>query len=549
MNNRNNINMKRYIKSFITAGFFALTLVNTGCVEETIPANGTATEKQVGESSAATEALVMAMPAYCHTVTFDTRHFSFGYGAMMHIRDLQTGDCAMDESDYAVWFNNWTRNKYMGQDYICAQFEWLYYYSFMQSVNNVISAINPESATSEQLGWLGAAYAYRAMLYLDLARMYEYLPCDVTSNINEDGNDVAGLTVPIVKAGMSESDARNNPRVPHAEMAAFIEEDLNEAEKYLPKLTDTKGKILPDLACAYGLKARLYMWDEQYDKARTYARKAIDETSSKPMTEKECLNTTTGFNVADPWMWAAQQTSTTRTVTTGLVNWTSWVANQTTYGYSSLPGDPFFMIDRRMYERISDTDFRKLEFKAPAGSVLEDKVAFVDAQFKSILPTYSSVKFRPGQGNFKTPTVGSAVAYPLMRVEEMYFIEAEAAAHQDASQGISLVQDFMTKYRDPQYTCGVSAKDDVVEEIVFQKRVELWGEGLSFFDYKRLNMSVTHGYEGTNVSDELARLNTNGRPAWMNWVIVLREYESNEALVGMNNPDPSDKYTPWTSNK
>ena len=55
--------------------------------------------------------------------------------------------------------------------------------------------------------------------------------------------------------------------------------------------------------------------------------------------------------------------------------------------------------------------------------------------------------------------------------------------------------------------------------------------------------------EGTNVSDELARLNTNGRPAWMNWVIVLREYESNEALVGMNNPDPSDKYTPWTSNK
>jgi hypothetical protein len=290
------------------------------------------------------------------------------------------------------------------------------------------------------------------------------------------------------------------------------------------------------------------MWDENYPKAQEYARKAIDQSPSDPMTETECLNTTTGFNKAEPWMWAAQQTATTRTVTTGIINWTSWVANQTTFGYTSYPGDPFFMIDRKMYERISDTDFRKLEFKAPAGSVLEDLVAFADPYFKKILPEYSAVKFRPGEGNVKESTVACAVAYPLMRVEEMYFIEAEAAAHQNPSQGITLVQNFMTKYRDYQYTCGVSAKDDVVEEIVFQKRVELWGEGQSFFDYKRLNMSVTRGYDGTNVTDELARINTKGRPAWMNWVISLREYESNEALVGMNNPDPSDKYPTWTPN-
>ena len=537
--------MKRYIKSIMMAGLFSLTIVNTSCLDETEPADGKATEAQVGRSSAATEALVMAMPAYCHTYLFSGYHNNFGYGAMMHIRDLQTGDATQDMSDYGVWFYNWHRNQFMGQDYFYAQFQWRYYYSFMQAVNNVISAINPETATSEQKGWLGAAYAYRAMLYLDLGRCYEFLPNDKTSNINEDGNNVAGLTVPIVKAGMSETEARNNPRVSHEEMVAFIEEDLNLAEQYIVELTSTQGNVLPDLACAYGLKARLYMWDEQYAKAQEYARKAINTTPSDPMTQTECLNTTTGFNVADPWMWAAQQTSTTRTVTTGLVNWTSWVANQTTYGYSSMAGDPFFMIDRKMYERISDTDFRKLEFKAPDDSPLASMVSYVDAQFKTILPTYSAVKFRPGNGNFKTNTVGSAVAYPLMRVEEMYFIEAEAAAHQNASQGKALLEDFMKRYRDPQYSCNVSAQDDVVEEIVFQKRVELWGEGQSFFDIKRLNYSVTRGYPGTNVSDELARLNTNGRPAWMNWVISLREYESNEALVGMNNPDPTDKYTPW----
>ena len=103
----------------------------------------------------------------------------------------------------------------------------------------------------------------------------------------------------------------------------------------------------------------------------------------------------------------------------------------------------------------------------------------------------------------------------------------------------------MKENRDPEYVCNGTTTDAVVEEIVFQKRVELWGEGQSFFDIKRLNYSVTRGYSGTNVTDELARLNTNGRPAWMNWVIVQLESESNEALVGMNNPDPSDKYTPW----
>lgn len=543
--------MKSLNKYMFGLGFAAISLGSfTSCIDETVPANGIATEKQVGKSSTATEAMVMAMPAYCHTMPWSDRHNNFGYGSFMHIRDLQTGDAVMEfsGSGYDSWFTSWSQDKYMGQDYFYAQYQWIYHWRFMQAVNNVIAAINPEAATTEQLGWLGSAFAYRAMLYLDLARMYEFLPNDKTSSVNEDGNDIAGLTVPIVKAGMSEADARNNPRVKHEVMAKFIEEDLNEAEKYVVNLKDTRGKILPDLACTYGLKARLYMWDGQYAKAQEYARKAIDASGIKPMSKEQCLNTTTGFNVTDPWMWGAQQTETTGTVTSGIVNWTSWVCNETEFGYAS--AEPYFKVDKRFYDRISDTDFRKLEFKAPASSPLASLNSFVKANYKTILPDYASLKFRPGNGNADTYSQGAATAYPLMRVEEMYFIEAEAAAQQNPEQGKTLLETFMKTYRDPSYTYQVgTSKDEVIEEIVFQKRVELWGEGQSFFDIKRLNYSVTRGYKGTNVTDELARLNTNGRPAWMNWVISLREYESNEALVGMNNPDPSDKYTPWVEEK
>ena len=125
-----------------------------------------------------------------------------------------------------------------------------------------------------------------------------------------------------------------------------------------------------------------------------------------------------------------------------------------------------------------------------------------------------------------------------MRVEEMYFIEAEAAAHLNAADGQTLINNFMTTYRDAEYNCTATG-NDLIDEIVFQKRVELWGEGHTFFDVKRLNMSVTRGYPGTNWYD-LTRLNTNGRPAWMNFVIVRTEANNNQGLVGMNNPDPSD---------
>jgi hypothetical protein len=160
------------------------------------------------------------------------------------------------------------------------------------------------------------------------------------------------------------------------------------------------------------------------------------------------------------------------------------------------------------------------------------------------LPTYAAIKFRPGQGNYEDYNVGSTTATSIMRVEEMYFIKAEAEAHSNPAIGIATLTDFMTNYRDPQYTTDATSKEDVIDEIIFQKRVELWGEGQLFFDYKRLNLSVNRGYEGTPFFDRL-RLNTNGRPAWMNVVISVSEYQDNQAVNHWNNPDPSDLYTPW----
>ncbi len=529
----------------------------TGCLDETEPESSTVTEKQVQESSAATEAAVLAMPSYFNNygsaIVDRGWHYPFGYGANMYIRDLMTGDLGHSSTNYSSHFYYWAQNKYQGDGYVFCQFIFNYYYGFVLTINTAIGAVNPESATDKQLGYLGAAYAFRALAYLDLARCYEFLPNDKTSNINKDGNNVLNLTVPIVTENMELEQTKNNPRAPREDMFNFILSDLDNAEKYIVNLNSYSGNTLPDLACVYGLKARLYMWVEDYANAQKYARLAIDNARVQPMTENDCLDPITGFNTISKWMWGSQQTKEDDTVQSGIINWASWLTNQTTFGYTGFgeTNMPFNVMDARMYNRISNTDFRKLEFLAPEGSPLREKCRLIpgtEEMINTSMPDYAALKFRPNQGNYSDYTVGAATAYPVMRVEEMYFIEAEAAAHQNAAQGKQLVENFMKNYRDPNYNINSQTASDsnaLIDEIVFQKRVELWGEGQTFFDIKRLNMSVTRGYPGTNFYS-LARLNTNGRPAWMNFVLIKSEENVNKACVGWNNPDPSDLYTPWT---
>lgn len=522
----------------------AVTGTLTGCMDD-IEVTQVATEEQIGSSTSATEALVQAMPTSftqldASYVNNNNWHGSFGYGSQMYQRDLMTGDLAL-VGQYAGQMNSFQQNLQLGEDFIFAGYVWSYYYSFILTANNVISGINPESATTSQLGYLGAGYAFRALCYLDLARLVEFLPNDIfPDGKNSDGNVVTNLTVPIVEAGMSEADARNNPRAPRQEMYEFILGDLDKAEEYIVNIQSTNGKTLPDLACVYGLKARLYMWVEDYPNAEKYARLAITASGLTPMTENDCLNTTTGFNDITKWMWGGTQNSESSTVQTGIVNWTSWVSNQTTFGYTGLQTAMYNYIDVNMYNRISDTDFRKKEFVAPEGSALDGENLFLPGQ-EGVIPAYAALKFRPNEGNADDYIIAAAQSIPVMRVEEMYFIEAEAAAHQSADRGKQLIETFMTTYRDPEYTCNVSSIDDVVEEIVFQKRVELWGEGQTFFDIKRLDYSVTRAYQGT-LFEPLSRFNTNGRPAWMNIVITRNEMMNNAALEGYNNPDPSEKY-------
>ena len=546
--------MKKINKSIYGVLIAGLTLsAMTSCIDEAEPRSGSVTQNMLEESASATAAAVNGLPAYGKSIWRERgAHWSYGISAIMRIRDVMADDYVVVDHNYNQ-FRPWEETEALGPSYLLGQFVYSYYYNYVLASNLVIGAVNPDKATKEQLGNLGLGYAYRAANYLDMARMYEFLPTDVDpACTNEQGYNVKNLTCSIVTDTLGEKASRNNPRATHEEMFKFIESDLNNAEKYIVNLTSNRNNTLPDLAVVYGLKARLYMWNEDYAKAKEYARKAIDTYGGTPMSEDDATDTKKGFNDITKWMWGAQYTTEDRAVKTGILNFTSFACNETVFGYAG--NGPMNMIGKSFYDRISDTDWRKTMWKAPAGSPLEAKNKYVDSKmemkngvmedvskFKKRIPTYGSLKFRPNQGNYAKSSIGVVSAYPLMRVEEMYFIEAEAAERLAPGTGLTLLENFMKKYRDKQY---VYTGSNAIDEILFQKRIELWGEGLSFFDIKRANVSVTRGYTGTNFFEEW-RFNTNGRPAWMNFCIVNLEENDNPAVKGKNNPDPSKAYKPW----
>lgn len=531
--------MNKIYNSLLAALVVAPTL--TGCVEETFPTSG-ATADQLAESTKATEALVWAMPAYFNkfAVVSEDAAYDWGYGSIMHIRDVMTEDMAIVASGYD-WYTSWEFVRNCGPGYLSTQFVWTFFNKQVLTCNNCIGAIDEETASPAVLQYLGMAYGFRASTYLDMARMYEFLPNTVVSSINNEGNDVTGLTVPIVTNLTTEAESRNNPRATREQMFAFIMGDLDKAEQLLTGATRAE-KTLMDITVVWGLKARAYMWVEDYPKAAEYARKAIASNAYRPLTRDEWLSTTDGFNKFNSsWMWGAQAVKEDEAVQTGILNWTSWASNEAQYGYSA--AGPYVMIGKSVYDRINDRDFRKLSFKAPDGGALQGQEPVIDAAFAATLPAYSSYKFRPNSGNTADFNVGSASALPLMRIEEMYFIEAEATAHTAPANGKALLEDFMKTYRYASYTCRPADQEGIIDEIVFQKRVELWGEGQTYFDVKRLDMDVTRGYTGTNFTAN-GQFNTTGRPGWMNFCIVNNEGTNNAAVKDWNNPDPADKFTP-----
>lgn len=518
----------------------AASLSLTSCIDETQPAGSTVTQGQLSGSDKGLDAMLSAMPAYMKTVgVWSSGAYDFGYPSIIIARNIMCGDCMQPYNGYQHFYSYQSVTKNLDDEYLLSQINWYFYNFAVRTCESLIDAIDENTDNATRQSYLAQGITYRAALLLDMARTYEYLPSEI-SPVNADGNDISGLTIPVNIPGVTDPD--NNPRMKHDEMRDYL---LGQCDKAIDLFTKSgvapASKSMPSLGVAYGVKARVYMWDEDYANAATTADLAIAASGATPLTRDQFINTTTGFNDMTPssWMWGLQIEPTDDAV--GYTGWGSFTIAEATIGYAGLRNCTQ-MVDRNFYESISDDDWRKLLWKAPSGSALAGQEPFLDAAKGATIPAYSSIKFRCGQGVTNDFYTTFAVAIPLMRVEEMHLIKAEALAHTSYSAGKKALDDFVKTYRYEEYTNPATDQETLINECFKQKSIELWGEGQTFFDVKRLNVSVTRAYPGTNWPAG-SRFNTVGRPGWTTWPFVDYEGQFNKGVEGWLNPNIGNRFT------
>lgn len=528
--------MKKFSQIFSLIALSALFML-TSCIEETVPEDGTATAAQVGASAAALEGALNGIPSQMckgyYVYGEQTHETDMAYPQFMIACTEMLGDMYPEGSnsgyDWYRMYNTFSGN--VGETSYFAYLPWFTLYRFVKACNDVISTVDfeDESVNDEIKGMAGAAYAMRAFDYYMLMVLFEPV-----ENIYTNVKDVKGLTVPIVSENTTNEQAKSNPRVTHAEMMEFILSDLDKAETAL-KNWSPATKYLPNLAVVYGIRAKVLLWDEQYAEAAKYARMAIDESKASPVTAAQWEDPTTGFAQANQaWMWYLHYDPENMG---NLCNFVGWMSGEADWGYSSLT---FPSMDKSLYDKIGKNDFRKTTFLHPDKFAYYDYKTVRDADFIESAPPYLSLKFRCLQGNWEDYATGGAIDVPIMRVEEMYLIEAEAVgASQSAAAGAQLLNSFMQNYRDPSYSFTPTDTRSLQLEVLTQMRIEFWGEGNAFPSAKRLKPGVMQNYEGTNAPADIFKINCAGiKPNW-NLVIPISELNNNKALQGFNNPDPT----------
>jgi hypothetical protein len=564
--------MKRIIKYIILTVAAAVSL---SCIEETVPVGGSVTQAQVSASKSALKSMINSIPATLYVsgaagyAGSYGDHTDFGIpGVHLRLEHMLEDIATMSDNPYYNRFYAYDMNMAQGSEYTYCAYFWDYYYTLIRLANDVIASMKPiinetgsEPEDVEFRHIIGQAYAYRAWFYLDLARLFE-----PKLNKYTDVKHLLGLTVPIVDEYTTIDDTKNNPRVSREEIYKFIFDDLARAEKYLDK--SKTAFTAPTMMAVYGLYARAYIelgaaykenkgvnpnsdilpltQEEAYQKAAEYARKVINESGKSPLTQSQWEDPVNGFNNGtsnNAWIWGITVSAENLN---NLLTFISHMSAEAAWGYGRYAQ---FGAASALYDQIPDTDFRKHSWLDPKRTEYYNyKFAGTEADRNDFLngsqaaKSYVALKFRPAQGECNDFNIGNAGDYCLMRIEEMYFIEMEAKANLDLNEGIKLLKNFMKEYRNSQYDRSPASWDDFKKEYMLQKRVEFWGEGIVFFDYKRLDVGINRAFAGSNHPSVFRLGATDGRSPQWNIVVTRAEFQSNTAIDDKtNNPDPSNK--------
>ena len=390
-------------------------------------------------------------------------HTDFGQKNVDICTDMLCGDMALLATNYRQYQDvanlKATQQPSDNYNYI----PWRYYYRLIYEANKSIAELANPKNNSEKYT-LAQFRALRGYAYFYLMQIFttKYEPNSRTNSI------------PLYTT----ADIVSKPRVKQSEVYAQIISDLEFAVTNLAGFTRSKKGMI-DKYVAEGLLAYTYAAMGNNQKVAELAQDIVNN-SGYPLTTREQIfyDTTTkkggGFNDVETksWMWGVDL------ITENSFDLISWWGMIDIYTYSYAWAGDGKAMDDKLYAQIRTNDIRKKQFN------------------RDLLP--SNKFFAPdrvigGQRKISTD-------YIYMRVDEFYLLAAEALAKlgQDAQAKTIYKKLLKLRYPEATATTDIAYVDALTnaqlqDDIYLNTRIELWGEGKSYFAMKRNHKTIERG--------------------------------------------------------
>lgn len=531
-------------------GLLASALLVSSCAGDfldTAPTDSTGASDAIGTTANATKAL----NGVAKLMT--TQHSYFGQGfagennIIAHYENYPSQNYL-----YNYYASGWSpihnQEFHSRTNSIYDAYAWYYYYSIIGSANTIIVNIDNATGTEAEKAFIKAsALTFRAYAFEKLIHYYCWRWQD--SNNGASQGLVLRLDESTGSLGYSTL----------AETYTQIYKDLDEAISLFEQsgMDRSSSEVwMPNLNVAHAVYARAALTKQDYAKAlseASLARKNFPLMSNADYQAGFCNPTSEwifgsyGGSQENNWYWSYG----TQFACNG------YYASSTQCGAGA--------IGRELINRIPDNDARKALFltedkfpgynfndgsamdqtygifglgnnEAASNNLWEAAAAYCNKMAVSGLaaPYQAGYMYLGGQLKFyvfDTPGVGYL---PFIRSSEMVLIEAEANyfLNNETAAQAALVELNATSGRNPNYTCSKTG-NELWNEIMDYRELELWGEGFAWSDYKRWNRDVVRKSfaEGGNAHITIAKtIPASGVNKWT-WDVPLNETDYNDELI------------------
>ena len=368
-----------------------------------------------------------------------TRTDAGGLYSMYFARVVKGNDLIMGFQWYLFDYENDNREP----TYTRTVFSWEFPYYMINQLNQFIVGINGSATLSEieKEGLLGQAFTMRAFYYFQLAMEFQHTyTYDPT------------LPAPPI---YSEPAIEGKGMSTLGELYGFIIADLNTAVQTTPEERTNKSYVNRNVAYAIMARVQLVMgnWQEAAN-AAAIARQGYPLNPNQYPMGFDDMN-------ASEWIWAMPQR-----------------ADQTNY---------FYIAPHAFTDNINDgygLAFWNKDFVSLFSS------SDVRNTFFDLYGLGNSNQYYARASSKFTFDFSSDI--PIIRSPEMMLIEIEANARLGKESEASTMLFSLQQNRDPDAVASGNKGNALIEEILIERRKELYGEiGVEWFDAKRLRKGIT----------------------------------------------------------